>query len=110
MEHESNPPATRSEGVSACHDGKANCLAMKRGLKLQQVFASIAFASISVESIFDCWHRRRSRPFILSGWTYEVCVDGRFRTFALTRLSSCGPGISKLSCVKCRCWTLAAHP
>jgi hypothetical protein len=33
--------------------------------KLQHVF----------ESIFGCWHRKLSRPFTLSGWTYEVCLD-----------------------------------
>jgi hypothetical protein len=25
--------------------------------------------------IFGCWHRRLSRPFTLSGWTYEVCLE-----------------------------------
>jgi len=28
-----------------------------------------------VDSVFGCWHRDRSRPFTLSGWTYEVCLD-----------------------------------
>lgn len=26
------------------------------------------------ELLFGCWHRNRSRPFTLSGWTYEVCL------------------------------------
>ena len=35
-----------------------------------------------VDSVFGCWHRDRSRPFTLSGWTYEVCLDcGRKFTY-----------------------------
>lgn len=26
------------------------------------------------ERVFGCWHRHLSRPFTLSGWTYEVCL------------------------------------
>lgn len=26
------------------------------------------------EFVFGCWHRTLSRPFTLSGWTYEVCL------------------------------------
>jgi len=26
------------------------------------------------EFVFGCWHRDLSRPFTLSGWTYEVCL------------------------------------
>lgn len=25
--------------------------------------------------LFGCWHRKLSRPFTLSGWTYEVCLN-----------------------------------
>ena len=25
--------------------------------------------------LFGCWHRNLSRPFTLSGWTYEVCLN-----------------------------------
>jgi len=28
-----------------------------------------------VDFLFGCWHRSRSRPFTLSGWTYEVCLN-----------------------------------
>jgi hypothetical protein len=28
-----------------------------------------------VDSVLGCWHRHRSRPFTLSGWTYEVCLN-----------------------------------
>jgi len=28
-----------------------------------------------VDAVLGCWHRDRSRPFTLSGWTYEVCLD-----------------------------------
>jgi hypothetical protein len=35
-----------------------------------------------LDSVFGCWHRDRSRPFTLSGWTYEVCLDcGRKFTY-----------------------------
>jgi hypothetical protein len=27
------------------------------------------------ELLFSCWHRDLSRPFTLSGWTYEVCLN-----------------------------------
>ena len=27
------------------------------------------------EFVFGCWHRNLSRPFTLSGWTYEVCLN-----------------------------------
>ena len=30
---------------------------------------------LAFESVFGCWHRNRSRPFTLSGWTYEVCLN-----------------------------------
>jgi hypothetical protein len=28
-----------------------------------------------VEFLLGCWHRNLSRPFTLSGWTYEVCLN-----------------------------------
>jgi hypothetical protein len=28
-----------------------------------------------LEFFFGCWHRNRSRPFTLSGWTYVVCLN-----------------------------------
>jgi hypothetical protein len=28
------------------------------------------------ELLFGCWHRNVSQPFTLSGWTYEVCLNG----------------------------------
>ena len=27
------------------------------------------------ELLSGCWHRNLSRPFTLSGWTYEVCLN-----------------------------------
>ena len=30
---------------------------------------------MAFESLFGCWHRNLSRPFTLSGWTYEVCLN-----------------------------------
>jgi len=29
---------------------------------------------LAFELLFGCWHRNLSRPFTLSGWTYEVCL------------------------------------
>jgi hypothetical protein len=31
--------------------------------------------SLVLEFVFGCWHRNISRPFTLSGWTYEVCLN-----------------------------------
>jgi hypothetical protein len=30
---------------------------------------------LAFEFVFGCWHRNLSRPFTLSGWTYEVCLN-----------------------------------
>jgi hypothetical protein len=30
---------------------------------------------LAFEVLFGCWHRNLSRPFTLSGWTYEVCLN-----------------------------------
>lgn len=30
---------------------------------------------MAFEYLFGCWHRKLSRPFTLSGWTYEVCLN-----------------------------------
>ena len=30
---------------------------------------------LALELLFGCWHRNLSRPFTLSGWTYEVCLN-----------------------------------
>jgi len=40
---------------------------------------------ILFESVFGCWHRDLSRPFTLSGWTYEVCLNCG-RKFAYDRV------------------------
>ena len=37
------------------------------------------------EFVFGCWHRNLSRPFTLSGWTYEVCLSCG-REFAYDRV------------------------
>ena len=38
----------------------------------------------ALEFVFSCWHRNVSRPFTLSGWTYEVCLNCG-RQFAYSR-------------------------
>jgi len=30
---------------------------------------------MAFDFLFGCWHRNLSRPFTLSGWTYEVCLN-----------------------------------
>jgi hypothetical protein len=30
---------------------------------------------LTIELLLGCWHRNLSRPFTLSGWTYEVCLN-----------------------------------
>jgi hypothetical protein len=30
---------------------------------------------LAFDFLFGCWHRNLSRPFTLSGWTYEVCLN-----------------------------------
>jgi hypothetical protein len=30
---------------------------------------------LAFEFLCGCWHRNLSRPFTLSGWTYEVCLS-----------------------------------
>jgi len=30
---------------------------------------------LAFELLFGCWHRNLSRPFALSGWAYEVCLN-----------------------------------
>jgi len=40
------------------------------------------------EFVFGCWHRNLSRPFTLSGWTYEVCLNcGRKFTYDRAEIS-----------------------
>ncbi len=38
-----------------------------------------------LERLFGCWHRNVSRPFTISGRTYEVCLDCG-KQFAYTRV------------------------
>jgi hypothetical protein len=41
------------------------------------------------EFVFGCWHRNLSRPFTLSGWTYEVCLNcGRKFAYDRAEISS----------------------
>jgi hypothetical protein len=44
---------------------KANCKYFIVAENLQRAF----------DFVFGCWHRDLSRPFTLSGWTYEVCLN-----------------------------------
>jgi hypothetical protein len=38
-------------------------------------FLSMKKIMMVLEFVFGCWHRNLSRPFTLSGWTYEVCLS-----------------------------------
>ena len=57
--------AVRAEGQTKHFD----CINQVKGCstidKLLMVF----------DFLFGCWHRNLSRPFTLSGWTYEVCLN-----------------------------------
>lgn len=38
--------------------------------------------------LFGCWHRRLTRPFTISGTTYEVCLTcGRKFSYSLETMS-----------------------
>jgi hypothetical protein len=39
-----------------------------------KLLAAIDTVLMAFEFLFGCWHRNLSRPFTLSGWTYEVCL------------------------------------
>jgi hypothetical protein len=45
--------------------GKANCWKAIVAQTFQQAF----------NFLFGCWHRNLSRPFTLTGRTYEVCLN-----------------------------------
>ena len=47
-------------------------------------FPIVGTIAIAFEFIFGCWHRKLNRPFTLSGWTYEVCLNCG-KKFAYTR-------------------------
>ena len=47
-------------------------------------FPIVGKLAIAFDFIFGCWHRKLSRPFTLSGWTYEVCLNCG-KKFAYTR-------------------------
>jgi len=48
-----------------------------RTVQLQQTTGFLNMNKILMvfEFVFGCWHRNISRPFTLSGWTYEVCLN-----------------------------------
>src|SRR6516162_1376906 len=53
---------------------------------------------VAIEFVFGCWHRNRSRPFTLSGWTYEVCLHCG-KQFPYNRAEiTCGVSKQKDSC------------
>ena len=69
---------------------KAGTFGLISQLTLHSIIDNILMA---FEFLFGCWHRKLSRPFTLSGWTYEVClVCGR--KFAYNR-AELGGGVPK---------------
>jgi|ERR1700692_2965003 len=60
-----NKRAKRLKKKCAERERKANCKYLVVAENLQRAF----------EFVFGCWHRDLSRPFTLSGWTYEVCLN-----------------------------------
>jgi hypothetical protein len=55
--------------------------------------AMISNILAALEFVFGCWHRNVSRPFTLSGWTYEVCLNCG-KQFAYSR-AEIGRGVSR---------------
>jgi hypothetical protein len=46
-----------------------------------------------IEWLFGCWHRNVSRPFTISGRTYEVCLDcGKQFAYARVDFQHSAPG------------------
>ena len=46
-----------------------------------------------LERVFGCWHRNVSRPFTISGRTYEVCLDcGKQFAYARVDFQHNAPG------------------
>ena len=61
-------------------------------------FSAVAILLTTVEFLFGCWHRNLSRPFTLSGWTYEVCLNCG-KQFPYNRAEiTCGVSKQKDSC------------
>ena len=60
---------------------KRSTAAVKALLSMNKVLTVFEF-------IFGCWHRQLSRPFTLSGWTYEVCLSCG-KKFAYDRAKIC---------------------
>src|SRR5260370_4723989 len=64
------PPASIGERWCECvsrkrHERKTNC-----------GYPTVAdILHLALHFLFGCWHRNLSRPFTLSGWTYEVCLN-----------------------------------
>jgi hypothetical protein len=44
-------------------------------IKLRSRWAMMHRVQNALERIFGCWHRNVSRPFTISGRTYEVCLN-----------------------------------
>ena len=63
-------------------------------------FPIVDSIATAFEFIFGCWHRNVSRPFTLSGWTYEVCLNCG-KKFAYTR--------AEIGCVFLQQKSLALH-
>jgi len=58
------------------------------GSKLRWFFV-MSKILVVFELIFGYWHRNLSRPFTLSGWTYEVCLNcGRKFAYDRAEISS----------------------
>lgn len=63
-------------------------------------FRIVSKLAMVLEILFGCWHRNISRPFTLSGWTYEVCLNCG-KKFAYTR--------AEIGCIFLEQKSLAIH-
>ena len=57
---------------------------LSHGIINSERFALVDGILTAFEFLFGCWHLKLSRPFTLSGWTYEVCLTCG-RKFAYSR-------------------------
>lgn len=85
--------------ANIAHDG---AIKVKRFLMRAKILAAF-------ERLFGCWHSNLSRPFTLSGWTYEVCLSCG-KKFAYDR-SEVGRRVpsSEISGVERICFTTTAQ-
>ena len=67
--------------IAVARDARTEPFGSISDVKQSPIVENIA---IAFDFLFGCWHRNLSRPFTMSGWTYEVCLNCG-KKFAYTR-------------------------